>query len=125
MLTPLPQVLHADMALACAESLRAALVRWNALRVLRGEQEIGMRIGIESGQALVGDLGNDKRSVFTAVGSCINTASRLQELGRELGCDLVVGPQTQLRATSILTPLAVVAVKGLRSPLQVFTRKLT
>lgn len=122
---PLPQVLHADMALACAESLRAALVRWNAQRVLRGEQEIGMRIGIESGQALVGDLGNDKRSVFTAVGSCINTASRLQELGRELGCDLVVGPQTQLRATSILTPLAVVAVKGLRSPLQVFTRKLT
>lgn len=119
---PLPQKDHADLALACAASLQSALSEWNAQRALRGLSPIGMRIGIESGQALVGDLGNASRSVYTAVGACINTASRLQELGRQLSCDVVVGPQTQLRASLPLAPLAVVEVKGLRAPLQVYTR---
>jgi class 3 adenylate cyclase len=89
---PLPRPDHADMALRCAGALQASLRSWNMARAQRGEEEIGMRIGIESGRALVGDLGSTSRSVFTAVGTCINTASRLQELGRDLKCDLVVGP---------------------------------
>ncbi len=118
---PLPQTNHADLALTCAASLQSALSNWNIKRIAAGQEPIAMRIGIESGQALVGDLGNASRSVYTAVGACINTASRLQELGRQLGCDLVVGPQTQQRSSFSLSPLAVIEVKGLRSPLQVFT----
>lgn len=121
---PLPQQAHADMALACAASLRQALALWNTERAALGKAPIGMRIGIESGPALVGDLGNAVRSVYTAVGSCINTASRLQELGRELGCDWVIGPQTKARSSLPLTPLAVLPIKGLPVPLQVYTREL-
>lgn len=121
---PLPQQAHADMALACAASLRRALTRWNEQRAAFGKAPIGMRIGVESGPALVGDLGNAVRSVYTAVGSCINTASRLQELGRELGCDWVIGPQTKARTSLQLTPLAVLPIKGLPESLQVYTREM-
>lgn len=120
---PLPRADHADMALRCAAALQATLKEWNQAREARGEEPIGMRIGIESGRALVGDLGSSSRSVFTAVGTCINTAARLQELGRDLKCDLVVGPATAALAGMALQPLAVVDVKGLRSALQVFTWK--
>jgi adenylate cyclase len=120
---PLPQSDHADLALACTDSLVAALKNWNAERARRGLEPIGMRMGVESGQALVGDVGNSARSVFTAVGLCINTASRLQELGRQLHCDLVIGPNTAALASRTLAPLAVVEVKGLRSALQVYTRQ--
>lgn len=120
---PLPRADHADMALKCAVALQEALQSWNLVRHAHGDEMIGMRIGIESGMALVGDLGSSSRSVFTAVGTCINTASRLQELGRDLLCDLVVGPAAAALTTEALTPLAVVKVKGLRSELQVFTRK--
>lgn len=121
---PLAQQSHADMALACAASLREALKQWNVQRAAQGKAPIGMRIGVESGPALVGDLGNAVRSVYTAVGSCINTASRLQELGRDLACDWVIGPQTKARTSLPLTPLAVLPIKGLPAPLQVYTREL-
>lgn len=120
---PLPRPDHADMAFDCAMALQRSLKDWNLARNSRGEESIGIRIGIESGKALVGDLGSSSRSVFTAVGTCINTASRLQELGRELKCDLVVGPAAAALVSRSLLPLAVVNVKGLRSALQVFTWK--
>lgn len=120
---PLPQPDHADLALACTDALTSALAQWNAERVRQKLEPIGMRMGLESGLALVGDVGNAARSVFTAVGSCINTASRLQELGRQLQCDLVIGPQTAALASRPLAPLATVEVKGLRSALQVYTRQ--
>ena len=118
---PLSRADHAEAALACARTMQAALAEWNQARQAKGLPAIGMRIGIESGSALVGDFGTSARSVFTAVGTCINTAARLQELGRTLQCDLVIGPHTAELVTDSLQPLATVEVKGLRNSLQVFT----
>jgi adenylate cyclase len=118
---PLSRADHAEAALACARTMQAALAEWNQARQAKGLPAIGMRIGIESGSALVGDFGTTARSVFTAVGTCINTAARLQELGRTLQCDLVIGPHTAELASDNLQPLATVEVKGLRNSLQVFT----
>lgn len=120
---PLQRPDHAEMALRCAGVVQSALRKWNLYRRDQLQEEIGIRIGIESGNALVGDLGSSSRSVFSAVGSCINTASRLQELGRDLKCDLVVGPAAAAFLVHDLRPLAVVDVKGLRSALQVYTWK--
>jgi len=120
---PLERPDHAAMALKCAGAVHSALASWNLRRSERMQEEIGVRIGIESGNALVGDIGSSSRSVFSAVGSCINTASRLQELGRDLKCDLVVGPAAAAFLVADLEPLGVVEVRGLRSALQVFTRK--
>jgi adenylate cyclase len=101
--------------------MQVALNNWNQVREVAGLPAIGMRIGLESGSALVGDFGSNTRSVFTAVGTCINTAARLQELGRDLKCDLVIGPKTAQWVPDNLRPLASVSVKGLRSNLQVYT----
>ncbi len=118
---PLSREDHAAAALNCAKAMQAALAEWNLQRKAQGLDAIGMRIGIESGSALVGDFGSAARSVFTAVGSCINTAARLQELGRNLKCDLVIGPHTAALVEDELLALAEVEVKGLRNNLQVYT----
>jgi adenylate cyclase len=118
---PLSRADHAQEALACAQSMTEALHNWNTQRLAHGLAPIGMRIGMESGTALVGDFGTASRSVFTAVGTCINTAARLQELGRDLQCDVVIGPHTAQLVAEKLQPLAMVDVKGLRHRLQVFT----
>jgi adenylate cyclase len=120
---PLQRPDHAAMALKCAGALQSSLQSWNLFRKDRGQEEIGIRLGMESGNALVGDFGSTSRSVFTALGSCIITASRLQELGRDLKCDLVVGPTAAAFLAHDLRPLAMVDVKGLRSALQVYTWK--
>lgn len=50
----------------------------NERREKDGHPPVRVRIGIESGEALVGDLGTQFRSTYTAVGDCINFASRLE-----------------------------------------------
>jgi adenylate cyclase len=58
-----------------------------------------VRIGIESGEAMAGDFGTMFRSIYTAVGDSVNTASRLQEMGRNLPHDIIIGQATASRAT--------------------------
>lgn len=118
---PLAHARHADAALACVQALRARLAAWNRSRAAAGLAPCAMRMGVESGWALVGDWGSSVRSVYTAVGTCINTASRLQELARDLHVDLAIGPQTARLAHTPLQPLAEVQIRGLPGMTVVYT----
>jgi adenylate cyclase len=117
---PLDRHDHASGAWRAALEMLDALAVLNARRASRGEKPIGMRIGIEAGEALVGDLGSSSRSVYTAVGTCINLASRLQELAREMQEPLIVGPQARVGIDAPLRSLGPVTLRGLSQPIEVF-----
>jgi adenylate cyclase len=121
---PLSQPDHSQRAFAAALEMLAALEGLNAERARRGERPISMRIGIEAGEALVGDLGSSARSVYTAVGTCINVASRLQELAREHGEPLVVGPHARTGIAATLRSLGRIAVRGLPERIELFALAL-
>jgi adenylate cyclase len=81
---------HADRALDAASEIVSNVARFNDERAARGEQPVKVRIGVASGSALVGDLGTPFRIAYTAVGDCINLASRLQQASRELDVHVLV-----------------------------------
>jgi adenylate cyclase len=86
---------------------------WNERRIAQGLAPARVRLGVESGQVLVGDLGTRFRRTYTAVGDCINTASKLQAVAKTLSCDLVVGPVAARLATdSALAPLTQTQLPG-------------
>ncbi len=89
---PLPSATHTADALRAARGMVAEVRRWNEARVARGLPPARVRIGLESGKVLVGDLGTPFRRTYTAVGDCINLASKLQAAARNLPHDLVIGP---------------------------------
>jgi adenylate cyclase len=115
---PLPVDDHAQRALRAAEDMLVQLQAFNRRRAEAGQPPVAMRVGIESGEAVVGDLGSSKRGAYTAVGTCINLASRLQEMARDLGEPLVVGPQAFAAGGAALRSLGHHAVRGLDEPVE-------
>lgn len=89
---PLPCPEQADRAVSAALAILVEVAELNTRRAHDGLMPVQVRIGIESGSALVGDLGTAFRSTYTAVGDCINFASRLEAAARYLPTQLVIGP---------------------------------
>ena len=91
---PLPISDHADLALDAAQQILLEVQRFSLARQQHGKSPLRVRIGIESGVAMAGDFGSSSRIIYTAVGDCVNVASRLQELARDLPHDILIGQGT-------------------------------
>ncbi len=91
---PLPNADHADLALDAAHQILQEVTRFSRARERAGFAPLRVRIGIESGPAMVGDFGTASRSIYTAVGDSVNTASRLEQAARDLPHDVIIGEGT-------------------------------
>lgn len=79
---PLEQTDGEDRAVAAALSMIESIEAQNQLQASNPDLAISIRIGIASGMAVVGDFGTPSRANYTAVGTCINLASRLEQLAK-------------------------------------------
>jgi adenylate cyclase len=95
---PLPIVDHADLALDAAGAIVRRVEALSAQRQAAGYAPLRVRIGIESGPAMAGDFGTSFRSIYTAVGDSVNTASRLEQVARDFPHDVIIGAGTVERA---------------------------
>jgi adenylate cyclase len=73
----------ARAAVACALAMDAALRPLNERSVARGLPPARLRIGLHTGEAVVGSLGSDERLKYTSVGDTVNLASRLESLEKD------------------------------------------
>ncbi len=95
---PLPIERHADLALDAARAIVERVESLSRVREAAGHPPLRVRIGIESGPAVAGDFGTSFRSIYTAVGDSVNTASRLEQAARDFPHDVIVGAGTVERA---------------------------
>jgi adenylate cyclase len=112
---------HPQHTIDCAEEMRI----WTRAFQSRAESsQIGFgrtRIGIETGVAIVGDIGIRSKLDYTAHGDSINSAARLEGLNKRYGSTICVGPFAASRCTSTLfRPLGVTLLRGLDVPVEVF-----
>jgi adenylate cyclase len=121
---PFAQVDHADRGVAAAMDMMAAIEQFNAegSALLEGEP-IAVRIGVHTGEVVVGDLGTRFRHAYTAIGDAVNVTARLQTLARELHEYLVVSKQTValLTRTWPLVSRGNIALKGRQETVGVYT----
>ncbi len=119
---PLPCPDQADRAISAGRAILIEVDAFNRRRQSQGLSPVRVRVGIESGNALVGDLGTTFRSTYTAVGDCINFASRLEAAARDLPTDLVIGAAAQHKVIQHQTiPLGEIHLRGTNTRIQVFT----
>ncbi|MEX1045523.1 MAG: adenylate/guanylate cyclase domain-containing protein [Chthoniobacterales bacterium] len=92
-------------------------------KILEGDYTPHMRIGLHSGEALVGNIGTAERISFTAIGDCVNLASRLEERNKDYGTRIMASDvvrQERGDGEFLGRLLDLVAVEGRREKLEVF-----
>jgi adenylate cyclase len=103
--------------------MRSRLQELNASAVF--EQVGGLRIGmaLHSGEALVGNVGSAQRQEYTVIGDTVNSVSRLEELNKTMGTDLLVSQATvdTLTRHEGLVDRGEMAVRGRESALRIYT----
>jgi adenylate cyclase len=93
---PLDMPDHAARAIRTALEMQERLAEWNAER--KGEGPVlRIRIGINSGKAVAGEIGSENKMEYTVLGDIVNTASRLESGVAKPGT-VVVGDQTRKSA---------------------------
>ena len=75
---PEPQEDHPARAVACALSMQAAMDEINAENEAEGLPYLAMGIGVNTGSVVVGNIGSERRTKYSVVGSDVNFASRME-----------------------------------------------
>jgi len=109
----------ARAALGMRRELRQLNEKWRS----EGRMGLGMGIGINQGEVIVGNIGSHERMDPTVIGDSVNLASRLEGLTRIYGVDILVGTSAAelVREEVYLRSVARVQVKGKIKPVDVFT----
>ena len=109
---PLPN--HALSACRAALSAQRALRNRNVELAEKYGRTLGMRIGINTGHMIVGNVGSDRKKNYTVLGDAVNLASRLEAANKEFGTAILIGETTAalVRDHLAIRPLTALKVKG-------------
>ncbi len=118
---PLPQEDHALCAVRAAVGMRAAVMEYQAN--MSREIQVSFGFGINTGLAVIGNLGSGRMQNYTAIGDVVNVASRLQ--GNASDNDILLNRSTFIKVrqyvrVDLLPPMT---VKNRTEPLEVFRLK--
>ena len=108
---------HEDRAIACAQDIKTSIQQ------LQQElsEPIAIGIGVNTGTAVIGNMGSDTRFDYSAIGDCVNTAARLESATKEVGVDILIGESTANKSKIELKLLKPIKVKGKEKPLIIYT----
>ena len=118
---PLDLEKHEEKALACAMDIQKNMTELNCVLVNRGFALVHIGIGINTGYAVIGNMGSESRFDYTAIGDAVNVAARLESGTKQAGVDLLIGESTQNALEFDLIPLEPIEAKGKKEKLQVYT----
>jgi adenylate cyclase len=112
----------ADSALATANEMIAALSRHNEVRRQRGQPPLAMGAGLNTGEAVAGNIGSPKRMAYTVIGDSVNLASRLEAATKHYGAAVLLSEFTfrALRQPSFVREVDIIRVKGKTVPVAVY-----
>ncbi|BAI80798.1 adenylate/guanylate cyclase [Deferribacter desulfuricans SSM1] len=113
---------HEDKAVESAIEIVKNLQKLNKTFKEKGLPELDIGIGINSGDAVVGNLGTEKRFDYTAIGDTVNLASRLEGLNKYYGTKILISGYTKngLINNFKIRLVDIVRVKGKNEPVDIF-----
>jgi class 3 adenylate cyclase len=118
---------HAALACAAALDSRARLDAFRAMLpeitgLRKGIPEIGVRMGLASGDVTIGNIGSDTVKGFTVIGDHVNLASRLEGANKEYGTWILMSEDTRRLAGDAIEAREIDAIRvlGKSEPVRIF-----
>ena len=122
---PLDLEFHENKAIDCAKDIQKNMEDLNVELFEQDIDPVAIGIGINTGYAVIGNMGSKSRFDYTAIGDAVNTAARLESGTKEAGRDLLIGYNTAIKSDYKLELLEPLKVKGKEKPLEVYTWDLS
>ncbi|MEH2069487.1 MAG: adenylate/guanylate cyclase domain-containing protein [Nostoc sp.] len=119
---PEPQIDHADRAVTAAKGMLARLKHLNANNFW--QEPLQLRIAINSGKAVVGDVGSSQRVDYTALGATINLAARMEGVCPPSECVISEATYAMLSQPSDFQEMGDYRFKGIDRLVKVYQTKL-
>lgn len=119
---PIETNLHAYLACKSAiemqEKVKSISKEWES----KGEKKLQIRIGINTGDAIVGNVGGEKHKNYTVMGDEVNLASRLEGANKEYFTQIMIGESTYelIKDKFFVRELDLIRVKGKQKPTSVY-----
>ena len=122
---PIENRKHRELAVKSALEMTVALAELNMHLQAEGLPQINIGIGINTGYALVGNMGSDQRFDYSAIGDAVNLASRLESSSKTLGKTIVIGEDTRHSIETVypFEYIDSITVKGKTEEIKVYTVK--
>ena len=113
---------HAAAACRAALDMQKALKRMREEWAAQGRPELHARIGINTGEVIVGNMGSRNVFDYTVMGDHVNLGSRLEGANKAYGTHIMISEFTyrQVKNDFYTRPLDFIRVKGKTKPIQVF-----
>ena len=122
---PIENDRHRVMAVKSALEMKVALQNLNTQLAAEALPQINIGIGINTGDALVGNMGSEQRFDYSVIGDSVNLASRLESSSKTLGKTIVIGEDTRHTIETVypFEYIDSITVKGKTEEIKVYTVK--
>jgi len=119
---PTPESDHAYLACLAALDYQQRVQQLNAKWTAEGKVILPTRIGIHSGEVIVGNMGSAERMNYSVLGDAVNIASRLEGAGKVYGTTIIAGETVYQKTADrmIFRPLDRVAVLGRKQSIMIY-----
>ena len=112
---------HSRVAVKCGLEIIDNIKELNKELEAEKLPNVAIGIGINSGEAIIGNMGSASRFDYTAIGDAVNTAARLESATKDRSVDILIGKQTEEYCGFHLKKLEPIMVKGKKKALEIYT----
>ncbi len=119
---PIQDINHAKNAVLCANEMLKKVDELRDKWLFEGKPKIEIGIGINTGEAFVGNIGSEKRLEYTVIGDMVNLASRIESYNKVYKTNLLISSSTYSYVSSIADVIKIseVTIRGKSKKMDIY-----
>ena len=119
---PIQDINHAQNAVKCACEMLKKVEQLRDKWLAEGKPKIEIGIGINTGEAFVGNIGSEKRLEYTVIGDTVNLASRIEGYNKVYKTNLLISSSTYKQVSDIVDVIKIadVSIRGKSKKMDIY-----